>query len=455
MSNALEAVKNAPLRQVKSVKDLLWNEQAKQQLAMVAARHMSAERLMRVTANAIRTTPALQECDPMSFLGALMQSAALGLEANTVLGHAYLIPFRNNRKGITECQMVIGYRGLIDLARRSGHIVSINAGIHYSDDETTGGLWEYEEGTESRLRHRNGDMNGKKLHAYAIAKLKDGGHAYVVLPWSHVMRIRDASQGYQTAIRYNKKDTPWIAHEDAMAKKTAIRALAKYLPLSVEFVDALSIDEKRADYRAFAMDPASGIAPVEEDFIEGEAEETAAPAKIEADTAPDPVQEQMKKPEPEKQAAKPAPRAEPRPKAEAKPAAPDESQYRALLDMMLADLAQSGPEETLQVYAPQIEQMRASAPNVYAEWHKAVVAAKRQPVPEQAFEQSEPEAEKAPAAIDPYANPLGKTFLKDCADMGFNAAMDFHSDAMDSLKARNIELWEAIMAEARKIDPMA
>lgn len=461
MSNALEAVKKVPLRQVKDVKQLLWNDQAREQLAAVAARHMNPERMMRTIANAIRTTPKLQECEPMSFLGALMQCAALGLEPNDVRGLAYLIPFDKKAKNPqtgkwevvrTDVQLIVGYRGLIDLARRSGHITSISANIHYSDDE----LWTYEEGTEAVLRHRPGPREGKKLHAYAIAKFTDGGHAYVVLPWSHVMKIRDGSQGWQQAVRTGKTDeAPWKKHEDEMAKKTAIRALAKYLPMSVEMVDAMTVDEKAANYRAFAMDPTQGVAPVEEDFIEGEAEKTAAPAKIEADTAPDPVQEQMKRPDPEKQAAKPAPKAESKPKAEAKPAAPDESQYRALLDMMLADLAQSGPEETLQVYGAQIEAMRLHAPNVYAEWHKAVVAAKRQPVPEQAFEQSEPEAEKAPATIDPYANPLGKTFLKDCADMGFNAAMDFHSDAMDSLKARNVELWEAIMAEARKIDSMA
>jgi recombination protein RecT len=181
---AVSVLKDVPLRQVQSVKDLLISKQAGQQLAAVAARHMNPERMMRVVANAIRTTPKLQQCEPISFLGALMQCASLGLEPNTILGHAYLIPFdktlnRNKatERTITEVQLVIGYKGLIDLARRSGHITSIHAGIHYSDDATTGGLWEYEEGTEAKLRHRNGDMAGQKKHAYAIAKFKDGGPA--------------------------------------------------------------------------------------------------------------------------------------------------------------------------------------------------------------------------------------------------------------------------------------
>lgn len=253
MSTALDT---RPLNQVGSVKQLLNNDQARQQLAMVAANNLKPERMMRIMANVARSTPKILECEPLSLLGGLMQCASLGLEPNTVLGHAYLIPFRNNRKNVTEVQLIIGYKGLIDLARRSGHITSLSANIHYADDE----MWEYEEGTESRLRHRPGAQKGEKLHAYAIAKFKDGGHAYVVLPWAKVMDIRDNSQGWQTAKRYNKTaSSPWASHEDEMAKKTAIRALAKMLPLSIEMAQAVSVDETKADYKAFAMDPTQGV----------------------------------------------------------------------------------------------------------------------------------------------------------------------------------------------------
>jgi recombination protein RecT len=284
MSTAITNTK--PLRQVTHVKELLSNTQARDQLAAVASKHMNPERMMRVVANAIRTTPKLQECNPMSFLGALMQCASLGLEPNTILGHAYLIPFdkkaKNPKNGQwevveTNVQLIVGYKGLIDLARRSGHITSLSANIHYSDDE----LWEYEEGTESKLRHRPGPLAGKKLHAYAIAKFKDGGHAYVVLPWAHVMKIRDGSQGWQQAVRAKKtEESPWKKHEDEMAKKTAIRALAKYLPLSVEFMDAMTVDEKPADFGAFARDVNLGAAPVEDDYIDGDVAGDNEPAQI-------------------------------------------------------------------------------------------------------------------------------------------------------------------------------
>jgi recombination protein RecT len=301
-----QALAKTPLTQVSSVKHLLMNDQAKAQLAAVAAKHISPERLMRVVATAIRATPKLQECDPLSFLGALMQCASLGLEPQTVMGHAYLLPFKNNKKGITEVQVIVGYRGLIDLARRSGHITTISAHVHYSDDIE----WVYQEGSDPKLIHVPGDQEGQPLHAYAIAQFRDGGFAQIVLPWKQVMKIRDGSQGWQTAVKFGStKNSPWFTHEAAMAKKTAIRALAKYLPLSVEFQDAIQIDKdggSHVDYASFATNPDQG-GPI----IEGEA--------TDADED-EPQPEQERKAEPEKQAAKPAQKAEPKPAPKAREA---------------------------------------------------------------------------------------------------------------------------------------
>ncbi len=370
---AVSVLKDVPLRQVQSVKDLLISKQAGQQLAAVAARHMNPERMMRVVANAIRTTPKLQQCEPISFLGALMQCASLGLEPNTILGHAYLIPFdktidRNKptERKITEVQLVVGYKGLIDLARRSGHITSIHAGIHYSDDALTGGLWEYEEGTEAKLRHRNGDMAGQKKHAYAIAKFKDGCHAYVVLPWAHVMRIRDGSQGYQTAKKFGKlKDTPWVAHEDAMAKKTAIRALAKYLPLSVEFADAMTVDEQSLNYRSFAMDPTQGLLP---DADQPEDEDQDAGTMIEGDTVKVDAGAAEKKPDLKPKEDGAAETAKPSPAAQK---TTDElnalAERRAqIVETILKDLVEAGKGNTrgvLDMYGDQLDQIPMDDPD--------------------------------------------------------------------------------------------
>lgn len=365
------ALLKTPLRQVDSVKALLMNQQARDQLAMVAAKHMSPERMMRVVANAIRTTPKLGQCEPMSFLGALMQCAALGLEPNTILGHAYMIPFENKRKGVTEVQVVVGYKGLIDLARRSGHITSLSANIHYSDDD----LWEYEEGTEARLRHRPGMLKGEKLHAYAIAKFKDGGHAYVVLPWAQIMAIRDGSQGWQTAKRYGKAaESPWGKYEDEMAKKTAVRALSKYLPLSVEFMDAVQIDDARADYRAFAIDPTAGVQiDGGDEQVDAETSEviTERPAEIEDTRSRDQAPEPRKEPA-RQQRREATPYAEMGTTNEATVAEPERAStdsgahWQDLVDRIAGDLLDgANPEQILRNFGPQIAQMKADAPGIH------------------------------------------------------------------------------------------
>ncbi|MGP9804067.1 recombinase RecT [Paracoccus sp. NSM] len=386
-----------PLRQVPDVKTMLVNDQARQQLQAVAARHMNPERMMRLMANAMRANPKLGECNPLSLLGAMMQCASLGLEPNTVLGHAYLIPFEESRwnpntrqreKLGVNVQLIIGYKGYIDLARRSGHITSIAAGIHYSDDETTGGLWEYEEGTESRLRHRPGYQEGEKLHAYAIAKFTDGGHAYVVLPWHKVMKIRDGSQGWQAAVKTAEKykkpvNSPWATHEDEMAQKTAIRALAKFLPLSTEFRDGLESDGARnADYAAFAMNPVAGLDATPDDdsgYIDHDPEtgevggdpviedQRAAQTTIEQEPARDPAPRQSRA----KAEEKPAPR-QSRARADDQAGmdlrAPSLSERIKMLDDSIRDmLAENAPlSEVLEMFEPQLDAIKAEDASEHA-----------------------------------------------------------------------------------------
>lgn len=285
------ALKTAPLRQVQSVKQLLLNDDAKSQLSTVAAKHMNPERMMRVVANAIRTTPKLQNCEPMSFLGALMHCASMGLEPNTPLGHAYLIPFENKRKNVTEVQVIIGYKGFIDLARRSGQLASIHGDVVYDDDA----LWSHEYGSNQHLRHRPGPRKGKLIGAYCYVKLNLGegvtaeGHRFMTM--DEIIAHRDThSQGWKTAVRFNKaKESPWHVENpafEAMAIKTVVRALANRgeLPMSIEFMEALNTDEAKADYRAFAMDPTGGV-QIDGDEIEGEAVEHE---QIEQEIKPEP-----------------------------------------------------------------------------------------------------------------------------------------------------------------------
>ena len=76
---------------------------------------LTPERFTRMALSALNNTPQLRECTPMSFIAALLNAAQLGLEPNTPLGQAYLIPYKN--KGVLECQFQLGYKGLISLKR--------------------------------------------------------------------------------------------------------------------------------------------------------------------------------------------------------------------------------------------------------------------------------------------------------------------------------------------------
>lgn len=372
----LAVVKQQPLRQCASVRELLVNDQAREQLAAVAAKHLNPERMMKLIANAIRTTPKLAECEPMSLLGALMTCASLGLEPNTVLGHAYLIPFNNKRKGVVEVQLVIGYKGLADLARRSGQIIAMHADVVYSDDA----LWSFEYGSDAHLRHKPGPRRGEKTHAYCHVKMRltdeRDGEAFVVLPWAEIMKTRDQSQGWQTAVRFGKTaESPWTVHEDRMAAKTAVRRMANAgeMPLSIEFQRGLEVDEKRADYGAFALDPKLGEAPVVDmdvtagvpegdiEIVDGETGEvTSGPAQVEH--KPEMPMEPVKlRPEPE-----PVRTAAPRQQQAAKPApaAGIPEELESVLSRIEGDLADikanpAAVETTLEMWAQEIGRLRA------------------------------------------------------------------------------------------------
>lgn len=219
-------------------------------IAKMLPSHLSADRLLKVAAIAATTTPALLECETPSLITAVGQCAMFGLEPNTVLGHAYMIPFNKNEKDRDGnfkrrklVQVIIGYKGLIDLARRSGQIVSISAHEVREHDD-----FDYAYGLDEKLHHRPADgPRGEITHFYAYAKLKDGGTAFEVMSVAQVNEIRDAAALKNGAKRQPDGSVPitgpWKDHYVEMGRKTVIRRLAKYLPLSVEFQQAAALDE--------------------------------------------------------------------------------------------------------------------------------------------------------------------------------------------------------------------
>ena len=215
---------------VKSIKQLVF--QMKPQIEKALPSVLTGERFSRMVLTAMSTNPQLTECTPNSFLGAMMQAAQLGVEPNTPLGQAYLIPYRNH--GQLECQFQLGYKGMIDLAYRSGEIVSISAHEVHENDE-----FEYELGLDEKLRHKPALKDrGAVILYYAVFKTKLGGSGFAVMS---VDDIKQHMNKYSKAA--NSGFSPWKTNFDAMAKKTVIKQVLKYAPIKTEFVRAMAADE--------------------------------------------------------------------------------------------------------------------------------------------------------------------------------------------------------------------
>lgn len=194
---------------------------------------ISPERFTRMVLSAISTNPKLGECTPQSFLAAMMSSAQLGLEPNTPIGQAYIIPYRNH--GVIEASYQIGYKGLIDLAYRSGEIKSIFAQIVYENDK-----FECEFGINPILRHVPADgERGNPVKAYAIYTTVNDGYGFDVMT---IDEVKEHAKKYSKA--YSSGYTsPWTTNFEEMAKKTVLKKALKYAPLSAEFMREVSADE--------------------------------------------------------------------------------------------------------------------------------------------------------------------------------------------------------------------
>lgn len=210
-------------------------------LEALLPKHFDSERMLKLALGALRTTPKLSVASLSSLLGSVVTCAQLGLEPNTPLGHAYLLPFdkREKRDGQlvtveTQVQVIIGYKGMLDLARRSGQIVSIAAHEVCQNDD-----FRFSYGLDEELVHRPA-MNdrGAVIGFYAVAKLVGGGHSFEFMSTDEVNYIRDKSAEKNRA----KKDAqgrpiitgPWLDNYVEMGRKTALRRLFKYLPISIE-----------------------------------------------------------------------------------------------------------------------------------------------------------------------------------------------------------------------------
>jgi len=214
------------------LKDLL--EKYAGNIAAALPVHMRPERVIQVARLAVSQTPELQKCDPMTVVGSIVEASRYGLEVGGFAGHAYLIPRYNKNTRKKECNLQIGYKGLIELAMRSGRVSGISADVVYENDL----VFEYEDGTEPMLKHVKALRDrGEPRAAWAVARLDNGERLFRVVSMDEIDDARKRGG--------DRSFSPWSTDWDAMARKTAIRRLAPFLPMSAELQDAVIRDELR------------------------------------------------------------------------------------------------------------------------------------------------------------------------------------------------------------------
>lgn len=239
MSNAIQTT------QPKSdLKSLINSEAVKAQIARCLPQHLTPERFLRVATTALLRVPKLAECDQASFMLAMLNCSALGLEPDGRRCH--LIPFENRKLGIVECQLIIDYKGLIELAKRSGEVSTWQPFTVCERD-----VFTWKNGVVDHSINWLEDR-GKVLAYYSQVTGKDGSRDYEVMTRAEVEAIRARSRAGNSG--------PWVTDFDEMGKKTVMRRHSKRLTLSPEFHDALDKDGDTLEERpakARVVDPAT------------------------------------------------------------------------------------------------------------------------------------------------------------------------------------------------------
>lgn len=204
----------------------------------IAAKYLTPERVVRIVSGAVSRSPQLLECEPRSIVVAVMDALQLGLEPAGPLRHAYLVPYKNGKTGRLEAQMMIGYMGLITLAKRADTIKACAAEVIYPGDE-----FRIELGPEMSVRH-SPRLDGRSDYsqikgAYAWVKLADDQVLVEYMTRDQIERVRAASKAGASDFG------PWTKWWDMMARKTVIRRLVSRLPIMVtpELADATQHDD--------------------------------------------------------------------------------------------------------------------------------------------------------------------------------------------------------------------
>lgn len=258
VEQAVQDLAKTPQPRTATIRDQIQSAEFKKAVAAVLGNVVSAERFVRVALTAMMRTPDLADCSQTSLFRALLDLSSYGLEPDG--RRAHLIPYRNNKKcacghemdthkgnecskcgcrqrrTLIECQLIVDYKGLAELVRRSGEVSYMHADVVYSGDE-----WSYAYGTDSHLRHKPnlGNRGDRRIAYYSYVKLKDGNEDFIVLSLADVEKVRKRSRAGDSG--------PWVTDFDEMGKKTAFRRHSKWLPLSPEVRRVVDRDDDAVD----------------------------------------------------------------------------------------------------------------------------------------------------------------------------------------------------------------
>ncbi len=229
---------------VKTIQGLLESDQFKMSVAKSLPKHLTSDRFIRVACTTLMRTPKLAECDQTSFFNALLTLSQYGLEPDG--RRAHLIPFKNSRRNCYEVQLIIDWKGLAELAMRSGLVSTIFCDVVCENDS-----FEYDRGEITAHKINFRQDRGNMFAVYCLVKMRDGSVTSDVMQLQEVLAIRDRSK--------SKDSGPWVTDFREMAKKTVFRRLSKRLTLSPEFRDAVEVDDDSEEERARNAKPVAGI----------------------------------------------------------------------------------------------------------------------------------------------------------------------------------------------------
>lgn len=204
-------------QEITTLKQTLSSAAMREQFARALPKHLSPERFTRIAITALTRTPKLAECTQESLMRCLLDLSAFGLEPDG--RRAHLIPYGR------ECTLIIDWKGLAELAMRSGIIAKLHADIVCENDTFVYNMGEVTTHEVDWKKPR-----GEMYAAYARAMTKTGESFFAVMSKEEIDAVRKRSRAGNGG--------PWVSDYNEMAKKTAFRRLAKWLPLSAEFRDA-------------------------------------------------------------------------------------------------------------------------------------------------------------------------------------------------------------------------